>query len=148
MEEYETFIEKSLKGELLQVLASRWAALIPALARATQKVQRDDLDDGLDVVDEKFLLAHTILSDEYAIHAAGIRIALTKENDFSSHFKLLLQAILSSLSVKECVLADWRTHVLSISPDTLRVYCHSILATSGELFSQAERCLLLLQPSV
>ncbi|EPY31850.1 hypothetical protein STCU_03175 [Strigomonas culicis] len=148
MEDYEDFIEQRLKGDFLQVLRSRWAALLPSLVKVTQQLQLDTLEGSTDTIEEKFALAHTILDDEYTIYTTGITLALSKGDDCPPHFELLLRSLLTNLSMKESVLADWRAHLSSVSPDTLRVYSHSLLASSEGVRSQVERCLLLCKPSV
>lgn len=144
------FLDRSLLAVLLGTNGSRWKALISRLAGNTQKAQKLETSCGMDklllAVDDDFQLAHQLLQTEHAMFREGFTLC-SDVNATSDHHLLggtsgspsdpvwrnemrdmLQSCLLVDLAMKESMLSHWKEEWLDISPDTLRVYCHSFIA--------------------
>lgn len=141
-----SFVEDAVSREYLEVLPSRWSALLPRVARQTQMLQKDPLGASSDKeLDEGFALLSQLLDREHAIYRDGILKMKGEDNEaIRHHTSMLLQGMLSDIAVKEVLLSDWRESVDTIAPDKLRVYCHAMIAPKALGQSDVQRLVFLL----
>lgn len=135
MEKALTYLEKSLLGDYLELLPSRWAALLPRLAKRTHRLQTlSDITAASTLqkeLDEDFQLATQLLVMEHALYQEGVALfhptAEASEDPITRTWDLLAQDVLVELTAKEMMLAHWKTALTTIPSDTLRVYSHAML---------------------
>ncbi|KPI90348.1 hypothetical protein ABL78_0575 [Leptomonas seymouri] len=135
MQEALNYIERAVQGQYLELLPSRWAALLPRMAKRTQRLQRStditELSTLEKEVGEEFTLASQLLETEHELYREGISIfhdASGAEGDaVRRSWNLLAQDMLVELAAKEMMLAHWKDAVSTIPSDTLRVYSHALL---------------------
>lgn len=154
------FLEEEVADQYLGVLSSRWAALVPRMGTRTQKLRSEELGCFTAVsavakeLDEDFRLADQLLNCEHAIYMEGVEqlraaTAATEDARFppawAQHVSLFLQTFLTGLCMKEALLADWRAHPASVSPDTLRVYAHALIAPTTVCASEVERLIFMVK---
>lgn len=132
MEKVLTYLERDLRGQYLELLPSRWAALLPRMARRTHRLQTAaDLTAQATVVqelEEDFALASQLLDAEHALYRSGTALVSQSGSDAVRRaWELLAQDVLVELTTKEMMLAHWRSAAQTIAADTLRVYSHALL---------------------
>lgn len=153
------YLEESVANQLLEMLPSRWSALIRRIGKKTQKLQREEhsmqlpsssASPALRDLEDDFSLADQLLTSEHDIYRDGMSLwhaAQSQQTDgdfpFARSLEIFLRGMLSDLCVKETVLADWRATATSISADTLRVYAHALIAPKEVRKLDAERLVLL-----
>lgn len=101
-----------------------------------------DLDDG-------FALAGQLLEMEHQLYRNGMKLwyTVTEEGVLQRTFRLLLDSLLSELTVKEAILAHWRVTVHTISPDMLRLYARTLLTHQQVTHRETERLMRLSKES-
>jgi hypothetical protein len=141
MEKANAYLQSSLQKQYLELLPSRWAALLPRLAKRTQRLQTLNDITVLGTVEkeleEDFQLATQLLVMEHELYQEGVSVFSTLCGDSASAedpvkrtWDLLAQDVLAELTVKEMMLAHWRAAALTLPSDTLRVYSHAMLVHS------------------
>lgn len=76
-------------------------------------------------------LANELLRSEHQLYERGVLLLSAASHSISpalQSFQLLLKDILVELSTKEAILAHWKSSSATIAADTLRVYCHAVIA--------------------
>lgn len=125
------YLHGQVKERYLTLLASRWAALLPRLAKQTQRLQADY--QPATIVEDDFGLAEQLLEMEHEVYRAGTALledgAATLPPAFATHFGQMLHTLLTGITVKETMVAHWRSSCEDIPADTLRVYCHYIISS-------------------
>ncbi|KAH8617627.1 hypothetical protein ERJ75_000361200 [Trypanosoma vivax] len=143
-----TYLRERVGQHYLDVLPSRWRALLHRLAQKTQGLQRHDIlqDTSLQTdLRADFELANALLEEEHRLYQEGASLFLC--NISSSSLSdcgatapvSLLQGMLSCIAVKELAMSHWQAAVTSIPPDTMRVYCHVCVAHPFVQLSDVER---------
>ncbi|ORC84742.1 uncharacterized protein TM35_000411120 [Trypanosoma theileri] len=147
-----SYLQQRVQQYYLDVLPSRWRALLSRLARNTQKWQQDEQDVNpnrnllIDIYAD-FDLSSALLDEEHQVYREGVSLLHSSpssfENDQSneakSAVKRLLQALLSCIALKETIITHWKSSFANIPPDTLRVYCHACIAHPHLSTSEVER---------
>ncbi|KPA73990.1 hypothetical protein ABB37_09561 [Leptomonas pyrrhocoris] len=135
MQEALGYLEGTVQGKYLELLPSRWAALLPRMAKRTQRLQtlahiaaQFTLERELE---EDFELATQLLVMEHELYREGVSIfhaAFTTADDpVRRTWELLARDVLAELTSKEMMLAHWKAAVSTIPSDTLRVYSYALL---------------------
>lgn len=124
-----------VKEDYLTLLTSRWAALLPRLAKQTQRMQQaNDLSDNKKAtameLQESFALAEQLLEQEHQLYRVGRSLVEEEAVDGArlSHLERFTNGFLTEMTMKEVMIADWRATVETIPSDTLRVYAHAMLS--------------------
>lgn len=147
------YLANDLSTQYLSMLPSRWAALLPRIARGTRQLQEGTATYDSVVGQElqkDFALADQLLHQEHEVYRRGIELAAAKgvgsttDSSARAHLSLLLRGVLVELAKKEAMMAHWRSAAAVISADTLRVYSHAMLAPSQVTQSDVERLQILL----
>ncbi|KAK7197806.1 hypothetical protein NESM_000733700 [Novymonas esmeraldas] len=139
MEEALAYLEEDLLGQYLELLPSRWAALLPRLVKRTQRLQ---LSSAADVaatreleraIDDDLQLVAQLLQAEHKVYEGGVWLMKRLGDDVAAAqhaWRLLASDLLTELAMKEAVVAHWKTALHTIAADTLRVYTHALLVHS------------------
>ncbi|CAM42449.1 conserved hypothetical protein [Leishmania braziliensis MHOM/BR/75/M2904] len=134
METVLAFLEDTLLAQYVELLPSRWSALLPRLAKRTQQLQT--LTDvtavgGLvSALEDDFQHAAQLLHAEHGMYQEGVSLfdGLRQASELVQHtWRLLANDMLAELATKELILAHWKAAMTTISADTLRVYGHALL---------------------
>lgn len=140
------FLKSDIEGTYLEVLPSRWSHVLPRLCRATQQCMtaspaeqssmQTRWNTELSLVNELLEQEHTVIRT-----GAALLLRLKKEKsgaglDFrTSEFKLLLNSLLTHVTLKESIYHAWRSQ-LSLPSGTMRVYSHALISSSAIVDSQ------------
>ncbi|KAG5471562.1 hypothetical protein LSCM4_03109 [Leishmania orientalis] len=137
MEKVLAYLQDTLLGQYLELVPSRWSALLPRLAKRTQRLQAladvTSISEVEKAVEDDFHLATQLLHAEHGIYHEGVALfdALSHTSDVMRHtWRLLAHDVLAELAAKEMILAHWKAAVATIAADTLRVYSHALLIHS------------------
>ncbi|KAG5497493.1 hypothetical protein JKF63_03757 [Porcisia hertigi] len=135
MDKILAYLEDTLLGQYLELLPSRWAALLPRLAKRTQRLQASTdlttIGEVESAVEDDFQLATQLLHAEHGVYQEGILLfsELLKASDrVCQTWRLLANDVLAELATKEMMLAHWKAAMAMIPADTLRVYSHALLS--------------------
>ncbi|GET91006.1 hypothetical protein, conserved [Leishmania tarentolae] len=135
MDKVLAYVEGTLLDEYLELLASRWSALLPRLTKRTQRLQAlpelTTANELQSAVEDDFQLASKLLHAEHGIYQEGVALldGLSQSSPLLRHtWRLLAKDFLAELAAKEMMLAHWKSSVATITSDTLRVYNHALLA--------------------
>ncbi|KEG13511.1 hypothetical protein DQ04_00961040 [Trypanosoma grayi] len=132
-----TYLQERVQRHYLEVLPSRWRAVLSRLAMNTQAWQRRDATPGgsaLADIHADFDLVSTLLEEEHNVYREGMDHLGCELTDGeaggsqTSALRRLLHGMLACIALKEVTIAHWKNSLLSIPPDTLRVYCHACIA--------------------
>ncbi|KAG5471248.1 hypothetical protein LSCM1_01321 [Leishmania martiniquensis] len=137
MEKALAYLQDLLLVQYLELLPSRWSALLPRLAKQTQRLQAftdvTTAGEAQSAVEDDLHLTTQLLHAEHNIYQEGVMLfeALSHAADSVRHtWRLLAHDILAELAAKEMMLAHWKAAAATITSDTLRVYCHALLTNS------------------
>lgn len=152
MEKVLAYLEGTLLDQYLEVLPSRWSALLPRLAKGTQRLHAltdlTTVDELESAVADDFQLAAKLLHAEHRIYQEGIALfdGLSQASDLVRHtWRLLANDVLAELATKEVMLAHWKAAVATITADTLRVYTHALLVHARVTKSRVQHLIALLR---
>lgn len=135
MEKPLAYLQDALQGQYLQLLPSRWAALLPRMAKRTQRLQALTDVAALSTLtrelEEDFQLATQLLVMEHELYHEGVitfcAASASHAEPVQRTWGLLAQDLLTELTAKEMMLAHWKAASSTIPSDTLRVYSHALL---------------------
>ncbi|CAG9579167.1 conserved hypothetical protein [Leishmania major strain Friedlin] len=152
MDKVLAYLQGALLDQYLELLPSRWSALLPRLAKLTQRLHAvtdlttvDELDSA---VEDGFRLATTLLRAEHGIYQEGVTLfdGLSQASDLVRHtWRLLANDVLAELAAKELMLAHWKAAVATITADTLRVYSHALLVHARVTTARVHHLMALLR---
>ncbi|KAH9600910.1 hypothetical protein LSM04_002598 [Trypanosoma melophagium] len=136
-----SYLQQRVQEYYLDVLPSRWRALLSRLAHHTQRWQQEEQDVNpnrnlLADIYADFDLSSALLDEEHQVYREGISLLRSSLSSFQNDqlceatvaAKHLLQGILSCIALKETIITHWKNTFVNIPPDTLRVYCHVCIA--------------------
>lgn len=152
MEAVSAYVEGALVAQYLDLLPSRWAALLPRMAKTTQRLQTSsDITAATELtrnLEDEFHLASALLRAEHDIYEKGI-LLLSACSDgcvaLQQAGRVLFNDVLADLTAKEMMLAHWQVSAATISADTLRIYCHALLVHSRVTKPRAQQLAELAQ---
>ncbi|CAC9517327.1 conserved hypothetical protein [Leishmania infantum JPCM5] len=152
MEKVLAYLEGTLLDQYLELLPSRWSALLPRLAKRTQRLQTltdlTTVNELESAVEEDFELATKLLHAEHRIYQEGVTLfdGLSQASDLVRHtWRLLANDLLAELAAKELMLAHWKAAVTTITADTLRVYSHALLVHARVTTARVHHLMALLR---
>ncbi|CCW71634.1 unnamed protein product [Phytomonas sp. Hart1] len=154
MERLKGYLKETVVQEYFTTLPSRWPPLLQRIGRNTQAVQ-----SGSDLrhketalrreLEHDFSLAQQLLDMEHQVYRVGMGIFYDLEQTlalpvFRSQLVMFLKGMLNELSLKESVLADWKSSVDTISANTLRIYTQCLLSPKAVQLGDVERLVALM----
>ncbi|CCW65805.1 unnamed protein product [Phytomonas sp. EM1] len=160
MEHLGAYLQEAVGLEYFGTLLSRWPPLLQRIGSNTQAVQSgSDLQQkGVllrQELENDFSLAQQLLDMEHHIYRVGMGLfhdleSTSKSSElsvFRRQLNMFLKGMLNGLSVKEVILADWRSSVDTISANTLRIYTQCLLSPKEVHLGDVDRLLTLMPES-
>ncbi|CAD2214050.1 hypothetical protein AGDE_04908 [Angomonas deanei] len=140
MERLEPFLKNEFH-QFVEVLPSRWSALLRTMSQYTQQYQKSLATPAeLQLLEDKFTLCEALLADEHTIIRKGGQLF---EECSCEKLRTLLRQMTTATACKESMIADWKSTASSITGDVLRVYCHSIMVVNATARAQGEELLTM-----
>ncbi|KAF8285100.1 hypothetical protein TcG_08985 [Trypanosoma cruzi] len=146
------YLHERVRQHYLEVLPSRWRAVLFRLAKNTQLRQKNDVIAETHLLSEiqaDFDLIHALLDEEHRVYREGVACLCSQalngksETERWTASRHLLQGMLSCIAMKEILIAHWKNDLVDISPNTLRVYCHACISHPHVSETDIERLLAL-----
>ncbi|AAZ10974.1 uncharacterized protein TEOVI_000311100 [Trypanosoma equiperdum] len=150
------YLEQRVQHQYFDVIPSRWRPLLTRLAKLTQTLQRDGAlavgNNKAAAIRSDFDLANALLEEEHEIYREGLTYLRGRNNGEecanTAALRRFLHGMLSCIAAKEISITHWKNCLTSVSPDTLRVYCHMCVAHPHVQKDDTARiCLLYSQPA-
>ncbi|RNF18388.1 uncharacterized protein Tco025E_04505 [Trypanosoma conorhini] len=147
-----TYLQDRVQRHYLEVLPSRWRAVLSRLAKNTQLRQKADVvvdNNLLSDIQADFDLIHALLAEEHRIYREGVTCLCSPASSGEAETRRLaaaqqlMQGMLSCIAMKELLIAHWKGALLDTSPSTLRVYCHACISNPHVSATNVERLLAL-----
>ncbi|CCD11986.1 unnamed protein product [Trypanosoma congolense IL3000] len=150
------YLRERVAGRLMGVIPSRWRAVLTQLATRTQSLQKEETwlcctTSSAEAVQRDFELVNALLEEEHEIYQEGLQFlgdgdCRGNRNEVeevpAAALRRFLQSLLTCIAAKEVAMGPWKHCILSIPPDTLRVYCHMCIAHPHVQESDVERICL------
>ncbi|ESL12209.1 hypothetical protein TRSC58_00027 [Trypanosoma rangeli SC58] len=147
-----SYLHDRVQRQYLEVLPSRWRAVLSRLAKNTQLQQK--LDGAIDSnllsnIQADFDLIHALLEEEHSIYREGMTCLCSLSSNRKAETgrlaaaRQLMQGMLACIAMKELLIAHWKGAPLEAFPNTLRVYCHACISNPHVSATNVERLLAL-----